>query len=92
MIPPAGFVAALAGFDRMTTGRLSGLLDHRAPEQAFAIATGEAAPPQPFATLFAREPELAAAWKRSGARRLPRDMWEQCVSAGVEVVLPGVIL
>ncbi len=89
VLPSAAFVAALAGFDRMTTNRLSGLLAHRSPEQAFAIATGECAAPEPFATLFAREPELAAAWRRSGDRRRPEEVWQQCEQAGVDVVAAG---
>ncbi len=40
MIPPEAFVASLAGFDRMTTNRLSGLLATGSPERAFAIAAG----------------------------------------------------
>jgi DNA processing protein len=87
--PSAGFVAALAGFERMTTSRLSGLLAHRTPEQAWAIAAGEGAAPEPFATLFAREPDLAAAWRRSADSRPPAAAWERCVDAGVEVVLAG---
>jgi len=87
--PPAAFVASLAGFERMTTNRLSALLFHRSPEEAFAIATGTSALPEPFATLFAREPELAAVWRRSGARRPPDEQWQRCVAAGVAVVLAG---
>lgn len=86
MTPPAGFVASLAGFERMTTNRLAGLLAQRSPEEAFAIATGVHRPPEPFATLFAREPELAEAWRRSSERRRPEAVWQQCVVAGVEVV------
>ena len=89
MTPPAAFVAALAGFERMTTNRLSGLLAHRSPEQAFAIATGNCAPPEPFATLFDREPDLVAAWHRSGVGRSPDQVWQQCRSAGVDVVVAG---
>ena len=89
MIPAAAFVAALAGFERMTTSRLSGLLAHRTPEDAFAVATGACSPPEPFATLFAREPELASAWQRSGLRRQPEQVWQHCVAAGVEVVVAG---
>ena len=89
MTPPVAFVAALAGFERMTTNRLSGLLAHRSPEQAFAIATGQCTPAEPFATLFDREPDLLAAWHRSGAQRSPDQVWQQCCSAGVEVVVAG---
>ena len=85
-MPPAAFVASLAGFERMTTNRLSGLLAHRSAEQAFAIATGGCSPPEPFATLFAREPDLAAAWRRCGGRRRPDQVWQQCLAAGVAVV------
>ena len=86
MTPPDGFVASLAGFERMTTNRLAGLLAQRSPVDAFAIAAGASRPPEPFAALFAREPELAAAWRRSADRRAPDAVWQQCVDAGVEVV------
>jgi DNA processing protein len=89
MTPPTAFVAALAGFERMTTNRLAGLLAHRTPEHAFAIATGGCAPPEPFATLFAREPDLVTAWRRSAVRRPPDEVWQQCVGAGVDVVVAG---
>ena len=86
MTPSAAFVASLAGFERMTTNRLSGLLSRRRADHAFAIAAGRCRPPEPFATLFSKEPDLAAAWRRSAARREPDDVWQQCVAAGVEVV------
>ena len=89
MTAPAGFVASLAGFERITVARLSGLLAHRTPEQAFAVATGACSPPEPFATLFRREPDLASAWQRAGVKRPPDEMWQQCVAAGVEVVMAG---
>ena len=88
-LPSAAFVAALAGFDRMTTKRLAGLLAQRTPEQAFAIAAGRCAAPEPFATLFAREPDLAMTWRRSGDRRHPDEVWGHCTDAGIEVVVAG---
>ena len=86
MTPPSAYVASLAGFDRMTTNRLTGLLAYRSAEEAFAVATGECRPPEPFATLFARDPDLAAAWKRSGERREPTAIWQQCIDGGIAVV------
>ena len=89
MIPAAGYVAALAGFERMTTGRLSSLLAGREPDEAYAIAVGRERPPGPIAALFGRDPELAASWKAEAARRSPDAAWEACVACGVSVVVPG---
>ena len=89
MSPPAAFVASLAGFHRMTTNRLAGLLAHRTPEEAFAIASGAAPAPEPFRTLFRREADLATAWRRDAERRLPDEVWSRCVETGVQVVVVG---
>jgi DNA processing protein len=87
--PSAAFVASLAGFERMTTNRLGGLLARRSAEEAFAVATGSCRPPEPFATLFARDPDLAMVWRRSGDRRPPDAVWQQCVDAGIRVIVAG---
>jgi DNA processing protein len=88
-LPSEAFVASLAGFERMTTNRLSGLLARRTAEEAFAIATGKLDAPEPFATLFAREPDLVAAWRRSGDRRSPTEVWQRCLDAGIAVIVAG---
>jgi DNA processing protein len=87
--PPAGYVAALAGFERMTVGRLAALLAGRPADEAFAIAGGDQRPPEPIATLLRRDPELAAAWRREAARRDPLECWQECVAHRVAVVVPG---
>jgi DNA processing protein len=87
--PAAGYVAALAGFERMTVARLAGLLDGRPADEAYAIAVGRRRPPEPIATLLHREPELAAAWRAEGSRRDPVAVWRECVECGVVVVTPG---
>ena len=89
MSPPSAFVASLAGFRRMTTSRLAGLLAHRTPEKAFAIASGAAPAPEPFRTLFTREVDLAATWRREAERRPPDEVWSHCVESGVDVVVVG---
>lgn len=89
MTPPTAYVASLAGFERMTTARLGSLLSGRSPEAAFAVATGEQSPPAPIASLFEREPELRATWRRDGERRPPAAIGQACVDAGIAVVLPG---
>ncbi|HSL74491.1 MAG TPA: DNA-processing protein DprA [Ilumatobacteraceae bacterium] len=87
--PAAGYVAALAGFQRMTTGRLATLLAGRPAEEAFAVAAGRLRPSEPIATLFRREPELATLWRSEADRRSPDDVWRACVDAGVCVLVPG---
>ena len=89
MIPPSAYVAALAGFERMTTGRLATLLAGRSPEEAHAIAVGKRRAHEPIAALFGRDRDLAAAWRDSGLRRPPSEVWSSCVAAGVAVVVPG---
>jgi len=89
MTPAAGFVAALAGFERMTTGRLSALLAGRDAAEAYAIAVGRQRPPEPIAALFGRDPTLAASWRAEADRRPPELAWEACVAAGIAVVVPG---
>lgn len=89
MIPSAAFVASLAGFQRMTTSRLSGLLAHRTPEEAFAVATGSEPAPEPFRSLFGREPDLLTVWRGDAARRPPDQVWARCVESGTDVVVAG---
>jgi DNA processing protein len=89
MTPAAGYIAALAGFERMTTGRLSSLLAGRDPAEAYAIAVGRQRPPDPIASLFGRDPTLAASWRAEADRRPPEPAWEACVAGGIAVVVPG---
>jgi DNA processing protein len=85
-LPPEAYLASLAGFDRMTTKRLSSLLFQLEPAAAFAVATGDERPPPQIAALLARDSTLAAAWRDAGARRDPHECWQQCLAAGIAVV------
>ncbi len=85
-MPADGFLASLAGFDRMTSARLRGLLAGRSPAEAYAVASGLAEPPARLAAVFECYDDLAAAWKRNGRERAPERCLEQCAAAGVEVV------
>ncbi len=82
----SGHVAALAGFDRMTVGRLRALLDHFEPEVAYAVAAGRRAADGPVADLLGRHTDLAAAWRASAARRDPQHCAAQCRQLGIAVV------
>ena len=66
--PPEAYVAALAGFERMTIHRLSGLLARRPAEQAFASPPASAAA-RAVRHVVRPRADLAAAWRRSGERR-----------------------
>ncbi|MEM9514418.1 MAG: DNA-processing protein DprA [Actinomycetota bacterium] len=82
----SGFVAALAGFEKMTVGRLRTLLDHFEPETAYAVAAGHHTADGPVADLLARNRDLAAAWRVSAARRDPVQCAVQCRQLGIVVV------
>ena len=87
-LPDEAFAASLAGFDRMTVNRLNVLLALLSPAQAFAVAAGHEQPRGLVRQLFALE-GLAAAWRQSALRRPPEIVYEQCLSAGVAVLIRG---
>lgn len=89
MTEAAGFVASLAGFERMTTSRLATLLAGRPADEAFAIAAGLEPPPEPIATALRRDPELAAVWRREARLRPPDTVWQQCLDHDIAVLVPG---
>jgi DNA processing protein len=79
-----GALAALAGFEAMTAGRLHALLAHHDPEEALAVAAGRAAPHPAVASMLAGG--LGAAWARS-ARQRPAGEWAaRCARCGVGAV------
>ncbi|WP_051062792.1 DNA-processing protein DprA [Ilumatobacter nonamiensis] len=81
-------LAALAGFDHMTTSRLVALLSGRAPIEAYAMASGCAAPSAPVAGIFRRSKDLGARWKASAAAIDPGAMEARCADLGVRVLVP----
>ena len=81
---PDGCLAALAGFDLMTTSRLRVLLAHHDPAEAFAVAAGAApAHPTVAAMLWG---DVRAAWRASAARRRPAEWATRCRQADVSVI------
>ncbi|MET0908488.1 MAG: DNA-processing protein DprA, partial [Ilumatobacteraceae bacterium] len=70
----------------MTTKRLSSLLAHLDPAEAFGAAVGDHRPPPYIAALLAKEPDLAAAWRADKESRHPARCWQRCLDSGVEVV------
>lgn len=86
VVTAADYLTSLAGFERMTAARLGALLAGREPADAFAIATGARRPPEPLATLFARDPELATTWRAEARRRRPAHVGAICRRLDVRVV------
>ena len=84
--PPEGYLASLAGFDRMTTARLASLLAHHDPVAAFHVAVGEAPPPPGIGALLAKDDTLAETWRRDGRLRDPAQCWQRCVDTGTTVI------
>lgn len=85
-LPQGAYLASLAGFSRMTTKRLSSVLAHLEPRDAFAAAVGDVRPPPDIAALLAKDPELAAAWRADKSARDPARCWSQCLETGVSVL------
>jgi DNA processing protein len=79
-----GALAALAGFDLMTTSRLLALLVHHEPDEAYAVAAGTAAPAPPVAAMMS--PTVVAAFRASAARRTPDEWASICHRLGVDAV------
>ena len=82
-------LAALAGFDYMTTPRLLSLCSGRSPVEAYAMASGDAPPSPPIAAALRRFPELASRWKASAQTATPDNAADRCASLGVRIVVPG---
>lgn len=76
-----GWLAALAGFDLMTPGRLRALLAHHEPAEAFAVAAGTAAPHPAVRQLL--RPPVSDAWRASASRRPPAEWSRACTTLGV---------
>ena len=87
--PPEGFVAALAGFQRMTVPRLRALLRGGSAAEAYAMVSGSMPPTPAVASMFARSAGLAACWRTESVRHEPAACWNRCVEAGVSVLTPA---
>ena len=84
MSAAVGALAALAGFDLMTSARLRALLAHHDADEAYAVAAGRAAPCAPVAAMLT--PELRTAWRASADRRAPNDWADRCRSSATSAV------
>lgn len=83
-VEPVGYLAALAGLDLVTAGRLRTLLAHHDPEQAFAVAAGRAAPDPAVAPMLCGE--VGRVWRVSAAARDPAEWARRCRRGGIDAV------
>ena len=87
--PPQAYVAALAGFRNMNVHRLSALLRHHEPAEAWAVVLGEQPCTGLIAQVLAANPSVRASWRRCAAERPPDRVWQQCLDLGLEVLVMG---
>jgi len=88
-LPDAAYVAALAGFERMTSRRLRSLLASGSGRTAYRIASGAEVPRGLLATMLRSDDGLARDFREQARRRTPEACWEQCRQAGIEVLTTG---
>jgi len=81
------FAAALGALPGMGPGGLRLLWHHHAPDEAWAVALGTAAP-SPEVQHFLERSSVALAW-RTADRNLPDLMEERCSALAVQVYLAG---
>jgi DNA processing protein len=82
-----GALAALAGFDLVTAGRLRALLARHEPEEAFEVAAGRLAPNPALEPMLTAD--LRRAWAASANRRDPGEWAERCHRLGITAVAHG---
>lgn len=82
-----GALAALAGLDLITAGRLRALLARHEPEGAFEVAAGRLVPHPAIEPMLTGD--LRAAWAASAARRDPGEWAQRCHRLGVTAVALG---
>ena len=87
-LPDEAYVAALAGFLSMNVHRLSALLRHHSPREAWAVVCGEAAARGPIAAALTVK-GVRAVWACSAAERPPAEVWQRCCELGVQVLPYG---
>jgi DNA processing protein len=85
-LAPQAYVAALAGFEGMSVHRLSALLRHHAPSEAWQVVQGEVAARGPVAATLA-DAGVRAAWRRGAVERAPEAVWQRCLDLDVQVLL-----
>ena len=89
-LPPAAWVAALAGLPGMGPARLTAILRRWPPEQAWHEVGAARAHLDPVVAVTVRIPELCASrWRTEASAMDVAALWQAHASAGVTVAAPG---
>lgn len=83
-----GYLAALAGFDKMTPSRLRHLVRGRSAADAFGMAAGTHRPSAALEAVFSRDNALRKIWNESAKRREPERCWVEMTASGVRALTP----
>lgn len=89
-LPHEAYAAALAGLPRMTPLRLSVLLRHLAPDEAFAVASGrDSAVAGSMVSKLLGDAELRGMWAVGSRSGSPEAVWQRCEQLGIAVSFAG---
>jgi DNA processing protein len=89
-LPPAAWVAALAGLPGMGPARLTAILHRWPPEEAWQAVADGRAHHDPVVAVTVRIPELQASrWRTAAQQTHVAGAWAAHEAAGVAVVTPG---
>jgi DNA processing protein len=89
-LPPAAYAAALTAFPHMSIHRLSALLRHHPPAEAYSVAVGDQRPSGLIRRVLDNA-DVRTAWQRAGRALLLENTWERCTRLGLQVLVHGAI-
>lgn len=87
-LPPEAYVASLAGFRNMNVHRLSALLRHHSPEEAWHVVLGELPSTGLVANVLGNS-KVRDMWRRCASERPPEEIWARCLELGLTVLPYG---
>lgn len=87
-LPDQAYAAALAALPLMTVQRLRALLCEQTPEEAYAVAAGQA-PPSPLLDRALARSQVRQAWRQSATPEHAERVWQHCQHLHLQVLVAG---
>jgi predicted Rossmann fold nucleotide-binding protein DprA/Smf involved in DNA uptake len=87
-LPPQAYAAAVAAMPLMSLHRLSALLRHHPPEEAYAVVAGRH-PPSGLIERVLLVPEVRAFWERTATAAFVDDVWRRCHQLALTISVFG---